>query len=176
MKSFKNHFNRSKSVSPLLLLNGTFDTPILPILTFSYFSNLSVSQKRDFVWIGGGNNLNNLGPVLIHGFNSWNFASPFPKSQIVGLQANSFLEQSLFLDARTYNLSFSYCSRSGTNINPINFLIDDVIIATTPNIVSGSWTSFTQSFTIISSKIIVLKLSGSVLTDQTTAISNIIIT
>ena len=176
MKSFKNHFNRSKSVSPLLLLNGTFDTPILPILTFSYFSNLSVSQKRDFVWIGGGNNLNNLGPVLIHGFNSWNFASPFPKSQIVGLQANSFLEQSLFLNARTYNLSFSYCSRSGTNINPINFLIDDVIIATTPNIVSGSWTSFTQSFTIISSKIIVLKLSGSVLTDQTTAISNIIIT
>ena len=176
MKSFKNHFNRSKSVSPLLLLNGTFDTPILPILTFSYFSNLSVSQKRDFVWIGGGNNLNNLGPVLIHGFNSWNFASPFPKSQIVGLQANSFLEQSLFLNARTYNLSFSYCSRSGTNINPINFLIDDVIIATTPNIVSGSWTSFTQSFTIISSKIIVLKLSGSVLTDQTMAISNIIIT
>ena len=175
MKSFKNHYNRSKSVSPLLL-NGSFDTPILPILTFSYFNNLSVSQKRDFVWIGGGNNLNNLGPVLIHGFNSWNFASPFPKSQIVGLQANSFLEQSLFLDARTYNLSFSYCSRSGTNINPINFLIDDVIIATTPNIVSGSWTSFTQSFTIISSKIIVLKLSGSVLTDQTTAISNIIIT
>ena len=175
MKSFKNHYNRSRSVLPLLL-NGSFDTPILPILTFSYFSNLSVSQKRDFVWIGGGNNLNNLGPVLIHGFNSWNFASPFPKSQIVGLQANSFLEQSLFLDARTYNLSFSYCSRSGTNINPINFLIDDVIIATTPNIVSGSWTSFTQSFTIISSKIIVLKLSGSVLTDQTTAISNIIIT
>ena len=128
MKSFKNHFNRSKSVSPLLLLNGTFDTPILPTLTFSYYNNLSVIQKRDFGWIGGGNNLNNLGPVLIHGFNSWNFASPFPKSQIVGLQANSFLEQSLFLNARTYNLSFSYCSRSGNNINPINCFIDDVII------------------------------------------------
>ena len=175
MKSFKNHFIRSKSISPLLLLNGTFDTPILPILTFSYFSNLSVIQKRDFMWIAGGNNLNNLGPVLIHGFNSWNFRSPFPTSQIVGIQANSFIEQSLFLNAGTYNLSFLYCSRS-SNINPVNFLIDDVIIGSTPNIVSGSWTSFTQSFTIISSKIIVLKLSGSVLTDQTTAISNIIIT
>ena len=126
MKSFKNHFNRSKSVSPLLLLNGAFDTPILPILTFSYFSNLSVIQKRDFGWIGGGNNLNNLGPVLIHGFNSWNFRSPFPTSQIVGLQSNSFTEQSLFLNAGTYNLSFFYCSRSGNNINPVNFLIDDV--------------------------------------------------
>ena len=174
MKSFKNHYNRSRSVLPLL--NGSFDTPILPILTFSYFSNLSVIQKRDFVWIGGGNNLNNLGPVLIHGFNSWNFASPFPKSQIVGLQANSFIEQSLFMNAGTYNLSFLYCSRSGNNINPVNFLIDDVIIATTPNIASGSWTSFTQSFTIIASKFIVLKISGSVLIDQTTAISNIIIT
>ena len=176
MKSFKNHFNRSKSVSPLLLLNGTFDTPILPILTFSYFNNLTVIQKRDFIWIGAGNILNGLGPVLIHGFNSWNFRSPFPTSQIVGLQSNSSIEQSLFLNAGTYNLSFLYCSRSGNNNNPVNCLIDDVIIATTPNIVAGSWTNFNISFTIIASKIIVLKLSGSVLIDQTTAISNIIIT
>ena len=174
MKSFKNHFNRSKSVSPLLL-NGAFDTPILPTLTFSYYSNLSVIQKRDFIWIGGGNILNNLGPVLIHGFNSWNFRSPFPTSQIVGLQSNSFIEQSLFMNAGTYTLSFLYCSRS-SNINPVNFLIDDVIIGSTPNIVAGSWTIFTQPFTIIASKIIVLKISGSVLIDQTTAISNIIIT
>ena len=54
MKSFKNHYNRSRSVLPLLL-NGSFDTPILPILAFSYYSNLSVIQKRDFGWIGGGN-------------------------------------------------------------------------------------------------------------------------
>ena len=175
MKSFKNHYNRSRSVLPLLL-NGSFDTPILPILTFSYFSNLSIIQKRDFVWIGGGNNLNNLGPVLIHGFNSWNFASPFPKPQIVGIQANSFIEQSLFLNAGTYSLSFLYCSRSGNNINPINCFIDDVIIDSTPSIVAGSWTNFNISFTIVASKIIVLKLNGSVLTDQTTAISNIIIT
>ena len=174
MKSFKNHYNRSRSVLPLLL-NGSFDTPILPILTFSYFSNLSVIQKRDFVWIGGGNNLNNLGPVLIHGFNSWNFIVPFPKPQIIGLQANSFIEQSLFLNAGTYNLSFLYCSRSGSQINPINCLIDDVIITSTPNIATVSWNIFNISFTIITSKIIVLKLSGSVLTDQTTAISNIII-
>ena len=175
MKSFKNHYNRSRSVL-LLLLNGSFDNPIIPLLTFSYYSNLSASQKRDFIWIGGGNNLNNLGPVLIHGFNSWNFASPFPKSQIVGLQANSFIEQSLFLNARTYTLSFSYCSRSGNNINPINCFIDDIIIDSTPSIVAGSWTTFNISFTIVASKILVLKLSGSVLTDQTTAISNIIIT
>ena len=62
------------------------------------------------------------------------------------------------------------------SINPINCLIDDVIIGSTPSIVAGSWTSFTQSFTIVASKIIVLKLSGSVIIDQTTAISNIIIT
>ena len=119
MKSFKNHYNRSRSVLPLL--NGSFDTPILPILTFSYY--LTASQKRDFVWIGGGNNLNNLGPVLINGFNSWNFILPFPKPQIVRLQANSFIEKSLFLNAGTYNLSFSYSSRSGSQINPINSLM-----------------------------------------------------
>ena len=75
MKSFKNHYNSSRYVLPLLL-NGSFDTPILPKLTFSYYSNLRASQKRDFVWIGGGNNFNNLGPVLTNGFNSWNFNLP----------------------------------------------------------------------------------------------------
>ena len=72
MKSFRNHYNRSRSVLPLLL-NGSFDTPILPIRTFLCYGDLSANQKRDLVRVGGGNNLNNLGPVLIHGFNSWNF-------------------------------------------------------------------------------------------------------
>ena len=175
MKSFKNHYNRSRSVLPLLL-NGSLNTPIIPLLTFLYYSNLSASQKRDFIWVGGGNNSNNLGPILINGFNSWNFNLPFLKPQIIGIQANSFIKQSLFLNSGTYSLSFLCCSRSGISINPMNCLIDDVTIVSTPSIVAGSWTSFNQSFTIIASKIIVLKLSGSVLTDKTTAVSNIIIT
>ena len=69
MESFENHYNRSSAVFQLFQ-NGSFDTSILPIRALLYYSDLRAIRKIEFVWTGGGNYLNNLGPVLIHGFNS----------------------------------------------------------------------------------------------------------
>ena len=76
MKSFKDHYNRSRSIL-LLLQNGFFETPFIPIQTFSYYSNLTAFQKSEFVCIGGGNILNNSGPVHSWGFLLRIFSYPF---------------------------------------------------------------------------------------------------
>ena len=69
-----------------------------------------------------------------------------------------------------------YCSRSASNINPINVLIDDIVIGTSPNVATNVWTVFNQSFNISQNKTIVLKLLGTSLLDQTTGIDNVTIT
>ena len=69
-----------------------------------------------------------------------------------------------------------YCSRSAVNINPINVLIDDIVIGTSPNVATNVWTFFNQSFNISQNKTIVLKLLGTSLLDLTTGIDNITIT
>ena len=73
-------------------------------------------------------------------------------------------------------LSFMYCSRSAFNINPINVLIDDIVIGTSPNVATNVWTVLNQSFNISQNRTIVLKLLGTSLLDQTTGIDNITIT
>ena len=69
-----------------------------------------------------------------------------------------------------------YCSRSASNINPINIIIDDIVIGTSPNIATNVWTVFNQYFNISQNRIIVLKLLGMSLLDLTTGIDNITIT
>ena len=69
-----------------------------------------------------------------------------------------------------------YCSRSGSNINPVQVLIDDIVTDIPPNVPTNVWTVFNQSFNISQNRIIVLKLLGTSLLDQTTGIDNITIT
>ena len=58
----------------------------------------------------------------------------------------------------------------------ISISIDDVVISTTPNISVTPWTFFTQSLVVSISKIIVVKLSGTVSSiDQCTGIDNVTI-
>ena len=69
-----------------------------------------------------------------------------------------------------------YASRSGSSLNPNSISLDDIIIATTPNVSVKPWTFFTQSFVVSISKIIVVKLSGTVFSiDQCTGIDNVTI-
>ena len=69
-----------------------------------------------------------------------------------------------------------YYSRSGSYINSINVLIDDIVVGTSLNVATNAWTVFNQTFNISQSRIIVLKLLGKSLSDQTTGIDNITIT
>ena len=101
----------------------------------------------------------------------WTFALPFPSgNQCIAIQSNFSIQQSVYLPSGTYTLSFMYCSRSAFNINPINVLIDDILIGTSPNVATNVWTVFNQSFNISQNRTIALKLLG------TTGIDNITIT
>ena len=174
MKSFKNHYNRSKFLPTLK--NLSFESPALTTNSFVYYNDFNQVQKDSFIWIGGGNNLNSMGPPLVNGVLFWTFASPFPSgNQCVAIQSNSFIQQSVYLASGTYTLSFMYCSRSASNINPISIIIDDIVIGTSPNVATNVWTVFNQSFNISQNRTIVLKLLGTSLLDQTTAIDNITI-
>ena len=172
MKSFKNHYNKGKFLPSLQ--NSSFESPAFLTNVFSYYGNFNQDQKNSFVWIGGGNN--SLGPPLVNGVLYWTFAMPFPSgNQCIAIQANSFIQQSVYLSSGTYTLSFMYCSRSASNINPINVLIDDVVIGTSPNVSTNVWTIYNQSFNISQNRIVVLKLLGTSLLDQTTGIDNVTI-
>ena len=174
MKSFKSHYNKSKFLPTLQ--NLSFESPILITNSFAYFNNFNQNQKDSFIWVGGGNNLNSLGPPLVSGILFWTFASPFPSgNQCIAIQSNSFIQQSVYLAFGTYTVSFMYCSRSASNINPISILIDDIVIGTSPNVATNVWTVFNQSFNISQNRTIVLKLLGTSLLDQTTGIDNITI-
>ena len=175
MKSFKNHYDRSKFLPTLQ--NESFESPTLLTNSFVYYNDFNQVQRNSFIWIGGGNNLNLSGPPLVNGVLFWTFALPFPSgNQCIAIQSNSFIQQSVYLASGTYTLSFMYCSRSAFNINPINVLIDDIVIGTSPNVATNVWTVFDQSFNISQNRTIVLKLLGTSLLDQTTGIDNITIT
>ena len=177
MKSFKNHYNRSRFPSLSLLNNSSFENPSLNINSFLYYNSFNQLQKDALVWSSGGNisNSTEQGCALIYGIFDFTFQLPFPSgSQCIVLQSNSFIQQSIFLNSGMYNISFMYASRSGSSLNPISISIDGVIIATTPTISVTSWTLFTQSFVIGIGKIIVVKLSGTVSSiNQSTGVDDV---
>ena len=166
---------KNTSCNPFIK-NQYFEFPILSTGSFSYYNNLTQIQKQSFSWISGGNVLNQLGPALINGIDSFNFALPFPSGkQCIVLQSNSFIQQSIFVYEGTYEISFMYATRSGVDVNPVSISIDNVIIGTTPAISVKPWRSFSIPFTVIYDKLIVVKFMGTSLLDQSTGIDNIII-
>ena len=176
--SYGEHFfllkKKNTSCNPFIK-NQFFEFPILPTGSFLYYNNLTQIQKNSFSWIGGGNVLNQLGPVLINGIDAFAFTLPFPSGkQCIVLQSNSFIQQSIYVDAGTYTISFMYATRSD-NMNPVKISIDNVIIGMTPAISVKPWTSFSIPFTVIYDKVIVLKFMGTSLLDQSTGIDNIVI-
>ena len=178
MKSFKNHYNRSRFSSLSLLKNSSCENPSININSLLYYNSFNQLQKDALIWTGGGNIVSTPGGfVLIYGIIDFTFPLPFPSgSQCIVLQSTSLIQQFIFLNLGTYNISFMYASRSGSSLNPISISIDDVVISTTPNISVTPWTFFTQSFVVSISKIIVVKLSGTVSSiNQCTGIDNVTI-
>ena len=174
MKSFKNHYNRSKLLPTFQ--NASFRSPLLLNNSYAYYNVLNQSQKDSLVWICGGNDREwNAGPSLVNGDNGWNILNPVPDNgkQCIALQSTSFIQQS---KSGTYNISVSYISRSAANMNQVNILIDNVIIGTFGNIPVNLWTLFSQQFTISNNSVVLLKLIGVSTGDLTTAIDNITIT
>ena len=175
MKSFKSSSSIRKGYIIRQLQNTSFDTPIIGT-GYTYYGSLSPDQKNSLIWICGGNILNSSGPVIIHGTSVWGMTVPFPLgNQCIGIQADSFIQQSFHLVAKTYKVSFFYHTRSGYSPNPINVLVNGTIIGTIPNVAVNSWTYYSTNFTINVSGQIIFKIAGSVTYDVTTAVNNIII-
>ena len=55
MKSFKNHYNRSRFSSLSLLKNSSFEHPSININSLLYYNSFNQLQKDALIWTGGGN-------------------------------------------------------------------------------------------------------------------------
>ena len=142
--------------------------------SYVYYGDLSLAQKQNFKWIAGGNSLLPQGPILINDTTVWGFTVPFPSgNQCLALQSTSFIEQSMYMTTGLHTISFYYHTRTGDSGNPINIVIDNSIIGTTSSVAVNSWTFYSQTFTIPTSGIVVVKLEG--VQSTTTAIDNIIV-
>ena len=72
-----------------------------------------------------------------------------------------------------HTISLYYHTRAMYDGNPINILMDNIMIGTVGSVAVNSWTFFTQIFTIPISGIVVVKLEG--VQSTTTAVDNIIV-
>ena len=77
------------------------------------------------------------------------------------------------MTAGLHTISFYYHTRTGESGNPINILMNNSIIGTTSSVAVNSWTFYSQTFTIATSGIVIVKLEGTLST--TTGIDNIIV-
>ena len=159
MKSFKNYFNGHKFLPSLQ--NISFESPSRTSNLFIYYNNPNQNQKNSIIWIGGGNAIDNSGPVFSNGNFAWGFQLPFPNgSQCIALQSTSFIQQSIYLIPGNYTISLYYISRFTAFANQIQILLDDNIIGSFCNIGVNTWILFSTSFTISNNSIVVLKFLG----------------
>ena len=172
MKSFKNFYIRKNNL--VELQNTLFESPLITTNSFLYYNSFTQTQKDNFKWTGGGNWLDPQGPVMVNGVTVWGFSNPYPSgNQCIGLQSSSFIQQSMYLTSGEHTISLYYHTRAMDNANPINILMDNIIIGTLGSVAVNSWTFFTQTFTIPISGNVVVKLEG--VQSTTTAIDNIIV-
>ena len=172
MKSFKNFYIRNNNL--VQLQNTSFETPLITTNSYTYYGDLSLSQKQNFKWLAGGNSVLRQGPILINETTVWGFTVPFPSgNQCLALQSTSFIEQSMYLTTGLHTISFYYHSRTGDSGNPINILMNNTIIGTTSSVAVNSWTLSSLTFTISISGNVNVKLEGTLST--TTGIDNIIV-
>ena len=172
MKSFKNFYTRNNNL--VELQNTSFECPLITTNSYLYYNSFTQTQKDDFKWTGGRNWIDPQGPVIVNSISVWGFFNPFPScNQCIGLQSNSFIQQSMYLISGQYTISLYYHTRSGETGNPINISINNALIGTSSGIEVSSWTFFSQTFTIPISGTVILKLEGTLST--TTGIDNIIV-
>ena len=124
-------------------------------MTFHTNSNISICnnivqiKKDNFNWTGGENWLDPQGPVMVNGVTVWGFSNPYPSgNQCIGLQSSSFIQQSMYLTSGQHTISLYYHTRSMDNANPINILMNNIIIGTFGSVAVSSWTFYSQTFTI----------------------------
>ena len=111
---------------------------------------------------------------MVNGLTVGGFSNPYPSgNQCIGLQSSPFIQQSMYLASGQHTISLYYHTRSMDNANPINILMNNIIIGTVGSVAVNSWTLYIQTFSIAISGIVIVKLEG--VQSTTTAIDNIIV-
>ena len=159
MKSFKNFYIRNNNLTQLQ--NTSFESPSITTNSYLYYNSFTQTQKDNFKWTAGGNWIDPQGPVLVNSFNVWSFSNPYPSgNQCIGLQSSSFIQQSMYLASGQHTISLYYHTRPMYDGNPINILMNNIIIGTFGSVAVNAWTFYSQTFTIPISEIIIVKLDG----------------
>ena len=172
MKSFKNSYVRNNNL--VELQNTSFESPLITTNSYLYYNSFTQIQKDNFKWTAGGNWIDPQGSVTVSSISVWGFSNPFPScNQCIGLQSNSFIQQSMYLVSSQHTISLYDHTRSGETGNPISKYINNALIGTISSIAVSSWTFFSQTFTIPIAGTVILKLEGTLST--TTGIDNIIV-
>ena len=172
MKSFKNFYIRNNNLTQLQ--NTSFESPSITTNSYLYYNSFTQTQKDNFKWTAGGNWIDPQGPVLVNGVTVWGFSNPYPSgNQCIGLQSSSFIQQSMYLTSGQHTISLYYHTRAMYDGNPINILMNNIIIGTFGSVAVNAWTFYSQTFMIPISGIIIVKLEG--ISSSTTGIDNIIV-
>ena len=139
MKSFKNSYIRNNNL--VELQNTSFESPLITTNSYLYYNSFTQTQKDDFKWTGGRNWIDPQGSVIVNSISVWVFFNPFPScNQCIGLQSNSFIQQSMYLVSGQCTISLYYHRGSGETGNPISKSINNALIGTTSGIAVSSWT------------------------------------
>ena len=96
MKSFKNFYIRNDNL--VVLQNTSFESPLITTNSYLYCNSFTQTKKDNFKWTGGGNWIDPQGSVILNSISVWGTSNPFPSyNQCIGLQSNSFIQQSMYL-------------------------------------------------------------------------------
>ena len=145
MKSFKNFYIRNNN--SVELQNTSFESPLITTNSYLYYNSFTQTQKDNFKWTAGGNWIDPQGSVIVNSISVWGFSNPFPScNQCIGLQSNSFIQQSMYLISGQYTISLYYHTRSGETGNPINISINNALVGTTSSIAVSSLTFFSHVY------------------------------
>jgi hypothetical protein len=172
-KSFGHQMEIPKLLKNIIMVNEflkneSFEFPNIDGL--KYYGTFTQSDKQAFKWISGGNNANGgSGPAISDGGTGFGFPNYINGEQALAMQSTSFIEQTIYLVAGTYEFSLYYMGRGNGPVNPIQIFINQELKTTITQQVSG-WTLFTHTFDILKAENKTLRLEGTSNGDITTGI------
>jgi hypothetical protein len=172
-KSFGNQVATPKLLKNIIMVNEfieneSFEFP--NIESHKYYGSFTQSEKEQFKWISGGNAAaTGYGAAISDGGTGFEFPNYINGQQALAMQSTSFIEQTIYLVAGTYEFSLYYMGKNNGIVNPIQIFINQELITTITKQVSG-WTLFTYTFNILVAEDKTLRLEGTSEGDVTTGI------
>jgi autotransporter-associated beta strand protein len=133
------------------LQNGNFAAPALAANSYIYYGSMTSGSQSALVWASSGNVLysGTSGGALINDAAAWGYTQPYPNgNQAFSLQADSYLNQPLYLTPGTYTINWCQELRPGYAAEPYYFTLNGGTLGNSITASSTGWTTASQTFTI----------------------------